>query len=357
MSGVSEPERERGWPAPLPGGPLCPWRSRYLEGIGGQIQREPDDFIVEELPAYAPSGEGPHHYVWIEKRGLSTGQAVQLLAQAAGCDARDLGWAGRKDRHAVTRQWISLPRPAVQPSDARVRILTHSQHRNKLKPGHLRGNRFEIRVRGVHAQAEARLPALLAQLRLGFPNYYGEQRFGRDNLEAVRAVALGQRRARRDELHFLTSVAQSAVFNLWLGARVAAGLLDDWCEGDVLQKRATGGLFVSADASDAQRLRSGEVDLTGPLPGPRMKAAQGPSGASEQRALEALGLPAEAWARLGRTGQGARRVARVIPEDLHIELAGDVLHARFALPAGSFATVLLSELCHPQGPLRRGEPA
>lgn len=341
---------------PLPGEARCPWRTAHLPGLGGRLGLDPEDFVVEEIPAYTPTGEGAHCYVWIEKRDLTTEMAIGLLARAAGCNPRDVGWAGRKDRHAVTRQWISLPVDAVDPGDARLKILEISRHNNKLKPGHLHGNRFEVRLHGLHPEAAERLPALLEALASGFPNYFGEQRFGRNNLAQGLALARGRnRRARPDEARFLTSTVQSAAFNLWLGARVAAGALDAWRAGDVLQKRESGGQFVSTDADDAERVRSCEVDATGPLPGPRMRNAELEAAPYEAEARAALGLDEAAWDRLGRTGQGARRVARVAPGELSVTVGPDLtLQARFTLPAGSFATVFLGELCHPDGPLRLG---
>src|SRR5690242_15079779 len=110
----------------------------------------PETFVVEEIPAYEPSGEGEHTYVWIEKRGLTTMDAVKRLARALDTDARDIGYAGLKDRNAVTRQWISVPR--VEPervlaiAEPDLRVLAAKRHGNKLRTGHLRGNRFEVVV-------------------------------------------------------------------------------------------------------------------------------------------------------------------------------------------------------------------
>lgn len=345
--------------APLPGTPQAPWLSAALPGLGGHIGPTPEDFRVVEIPAYTPSGEGTHFYVEVEKRGLSTGAVRELLARAAGVRPADIGVAGRKDTQAVTRQWFSLPCPPVDPEDPGVRLLGPAQrHGNKLRTGHLRGNTFTIRLVALDADAEARWPALQAALASGMPNYFGEQRFGRGarNLpDALDFLADPRRRVRDPE--FLASVVQSAVFNRWLGERVADGTLDRAHEGDVLRKRETGGLFVCTDPeTDTARVAAGEVDPTGPMPGAKTMPATGPAAEREARALAALGLSEKALATLHRFAPGTRRVARVVPEGLSLIFKEREAEVRFTLPAGSFATVLLGELCHPAGSLRPEAP-
>ncbi|RNC66619.1 MAG: tRNA pseudouridine(13) synthase TruD [Desulfuromonadales bacterium] len=161
--------------------------SRYLTadlaGTGGTIKDTPEDFCVEEIPLYLPCGEGEHTYALIEKRGVTTLDAVRRLARALNVAERDVGYAGMKDARGVTRQTVSLPR--VKPEEVAalelpgIRVLSVDRHRNKLKLGHLAGNRFRIRVRGVTADALARAEATLEVLvRRGVPNRFGEQRYG-----------------------------------------------------------------------------------------------------------------------------------------------------------------------------------
>src|SRR5437899_11014052 len=122
-----------------------------LPGTGGASKLTPDDFMVEEVPAYPPKGEGDHTFLWIEKRGRTTLEAVRALAQTLGVDPREAGMAGLKDRQALTRQWVSLPR--VDPERARavvlegVRVLDAQRHPHKLRTGHLAANRFTITIR------------------------------------------------------------------------------------------------------------------------------------------------------------------------------------------------------------------
>lgn len=154
-----------------------------LPGTGGVIKEIPEDFIVEEIPLYLPCGEGEHSYVVIEKRGVTTLEAIRRLSRALGVTDREIGYAGMKDSRGITSQTLSLPR--VEPdrilslSLPGIRVLSVARHRNKLKPGHLAGNRFSIRVRGVAADAAERAAAVLQVLSArGVPNYFGLQRYG-----------------------------------------------------------------------------------------------------------------------------------------------------------------------------------
>ncbi|NLG27070.1 MAG: tRNA pseudouridine(13) synthase TruD [Chloroflexi bacterium] len=154
-----------------------------LPGTGGVIRRAPDDFVVAEVPAYAPTGSGEHVLFEIEKRGLTTFAAIDRLAQALDISPKLIGCAGLKDAQAVTRQWLSAERTtpeavlAVEVSG--VRVLSAARHRNRLKIGHLRGNRFSIRLRDTQPGALSTARAVVRVLeRRGLPNGFGPQRFG-----------------------------------------------------------------------------------------------------------------------------------------------------------------------------------
>lgn len=357
---MTEPDRSdrpEATPAspPLPGSARCPYRTAALPPIGGRIGDDPADFVVDELPAYAPAGEGEHHFVRIRKTGLSTPEAVDLLAAAAGIDRREIGYAGRKDKHAVTTQWLSLPVAPVAPADPRIELIESTRHGRKLRLGHLAANHFTVRLVDLHADAAARLPALVDAVAAGVPNYFGPQRFGRFGLRDALAFARDPRRRVKDP-RFFASVLQSAVFNRWLGDRVADGLLDAAVEGDVLRKRDTGGLFTCADAAeDTARVAAGAIDAMGPLPGPKLMPSLGASAAREAAAAAAYGTDLALGA-IGRFAPGTRRVSRVVAEGLDLRWEGAALVARFTLPAGCYATTLLAELCHPaSGDLRREE--
>jgi tRNA pseudouridine13 synthase len=323
----------------------------------------PETFVVEEIAAYAPAGAGEHTFLWVEKRGLGTMDAARRLARLLDVDARDVGYAGLKDRNAVTRQWMSVPR--VDPERARaiaepdLLVLEAARHGNKLRTGHLRGNHFELVVTvaaGDEAALGARLEALAAN---GVPNRFGAQRFGAagDNAAAGLAILRGERRERDHRLRkLLLSAAQSAVFNHALELRAADGGLRAVRAGDVLQKVASGGLFVTEDvAVDQRRVDEGELALTGPLPGGREKEPPPgtPARAVEDEALAAAGATREDFARAGRDLPGARRPFLVpltlgappVQPDPAPAGPGEVaLRLKFSLPAGSYATVVVAAL-------------
>src|SRR5215471_1998332 len=227
------------------------------------FEPSPERFVVEEIPAYEPCGAGEHTFLWIEKRGLTTPDAIRRLAELLGVEPRDVGYAGLKDRHAVTRQWVSVPRAddarAVEIADPDLRVLRAVRHGNKLRVGHLRGNRFEVVLTGPHNIANANADAELSKLRLrlqalaaaGIPNRFGDQRFGAggDNAAAGLAILRGTRRERdHRRRQLLLSAAQAAVFNRALDLREASGGLLRVRAGDVLQKVTSGGLFITEDA-------------------------------------------------------------------------------------------------------------
>ncbi len=160
-----------------------PYLTAALPGTGGEIRCHLEDFRVEELPLYDPSGEGTHVYFRIEKRGVSTPMAIDRIARYMGVRPTDIGLAGLKDARAVTTQTLSLehvdPDQIEAYTDAQIRILWTNRHTNKLRPGHLAGNRFTIRLRDAAAEAFERAQAVMNVLvRRGVPNYFGEQRFG-----------------------------------------------------------------------------------------------------------------------------------------------------------------------------------
>ncbi len=331
-----------------------PFATGDLPAVTGVLKHVPEDFYVEEIPSYAPSGEGEHLYVFFEKRGMNTPDATRAIAQRLGARAEEAGWAGLKDRQAVTRQWASFHHAATPPLDhfeiEGVRVLEISRHVNKLRTGHLRGNRFTLKLRDVPAAHDARVVDAIQFLRAhGMPNYYGSQRFGHEgrNLSgAVRWLVDGERPPHKPFLRKLfASTLQSALFNVWLGARVRTGLLAAAVPGDVMRKEDTGGLFECESAEiDGPRVASWEISATGPMFGSRMRVATLAAKAAEDQLAAAWGVTTAHFARAKKFGEGARRVARVRPEAFRMDRVGDDLVLSFELPKGSYATVLVSEL-------------
>ena len=314
---------------------------------------EPEDFVVDEIPLYAPSGAGGHTFVRVEKRDATTEEIARALARAAGVAPRDVGYAGRKDRRAVTRQWFSVP--SLDPEAAlalalpRARVLEAARHPHKLRTGHLRGNAFEVTLRGLGAATLARARSRLAGFaERGFPNRYGAQRFGRegDNAERGAALLAGRERMRdRRAARFLVSAFQSAVFNEVLARRPLP--LDAVEVGDVARVEASGGLFLVEDlAREAPRAAAFEISATGPIVGDRELAPQGEPARREHAVLVAFGIDPDAplVPPPGVSLRGARRSLRARVEDARIEAAGDLVRLCFRLGAGSYATVLIEEL-------------
>lgn len=312
------------------------------------------DFFVEELPGFAPSGAGEHLLMTVEKHGMNTAFAAKRIAEWAGVAESAIGYAGLKDRHAVTRQRFSVwlpkkvaPDLAALESDD-LHVLEHAWHARKLPRGALAGNRFVLALRNVageHARIEARLAAIAAR---GVPNYFGEQRFGRDagNLRKALAMFAG-RRVKRDERCLLLSAARSELFNRVLTARIEAGSWDTALDGEVWMLDGSHSVFGPEALTPELRARLDAFDIhpTGPLWGcgelrsqdavhaVELDALQGDTAARLRTGLEAAGLKQE------------RRALRLRPANLRwCWPDAATLELEFALPSGSYATVVLAEL-------------
>ncbi|WP_328774564.1 tRNA pseudouridine(13) synthase TruD [Deinococcus aquaedulcis] len=322
------------------------------EGTGGTLRQHPEDFRVEELPAYPLSGEGDHLFIQVEKRGHTTAHVLRELGTQLGVKDRDIGVAGLKDRHAVTTQWLSLPARYEarlgQFALSGVEVVQVTRHTNKLGLGHLRGNRFVVRVRGAPGQAE-QAARLLAQLQLGgVPNYFGPQRFGLGGLNAEEGlrVVRGESRVRDPRVRrFLTTALQSVVFNAFVSLRLEHGVFDALLRGDMAKKHDTGGVFQVEDAAtESPRAARGEVSATGTLFGKKVRPLSAEAGELEQQALAALGLSPEMF----HSRKGDRRLTRVFVEDASVQPQPDGYTLAFTLPRGSFATSVLREIMKTQ---------
>jgi len=327
-----------------------------LPGTGGRLRATPDDFEVEEIPAYLPSGQGEHLFLWIEKVGLDTPEAAARIASTLGLRADDVSWAGLKDRMARTRQWLSVParaEPALEllATAPDLRVLRHARHENKLRAGHLRGNRFRIRIRDAE-RPEAVGPVLERLAAQGLPNAFGEQRFGRgDTALRGRALVLGERLPRRPnafERKLYVSAYQALLFNRLLEHRLHAGTLRRALAGDLMRKTDSGGLFICREPPvDQPRVERGEIAPTGPVFGWKMERPEGDVDAAEQAVLAAEALRLDGFRRLGSIAQGARRAYAVPVNDARWSIDGSSVELAFTLPAGSYATVLLDEVMKP----------
>lgn len=337
-----------------------------LPGTGGSTRIVPEDFAVEELPLYAASGAGEHLYLTVEKVGRTTPEVARELARALGARERDVGTAGLKDKRAVTVQRFSVqskaaPEEALRVSGPGYRVLAAERHQNKLRPGHLAGNRFRIVVRGCGPHAPERAQAVCDRLKqIGAANLFGPQRFGKtgDNAGLGRKILLREAQVRDRFLRRMAlSALQSELFNRCLAHRIADGLFASAIEGDVLRKRDSGGLFVCEDpAADAPRVASLEVDPAGPLPGHSLYAARGAALAREEQVLAEAQVDPRWFAAGGAEMQGARRPYRIPIGELAVEPLGpSEIALRFALPRGSYALAVLREVIKSGAPAEEGE--
>jgi len=322
-----------------------------LPGTDCDLKGHLEDFIVEEIPAYTPSGQGEHLYLWVEKRDMGGEYFQRQIAQRLGIASGDIGSAGLKDRRAVTRQWVSVPSSAeprlAQLDGEGIKVLEVNRHTNKLRPGHLHGNRFTVLIR--NPQNAANLSEILSRLKdFGLPNYYGAQRFGRESETLQTGWKLlqgGRVPVGRFLRKLAVSAVQSAIFNLYLSQRLRDGLFRTVISGDVMAKWPAGGMFVTHDPNTEQnRFNVREIVHTGPMFGSKMRAAEAEAAERETQLLTQLNLMQDAFQAGGKLLEGTRRHNVIYVDDLQVDHEPAGIRLQFTLPAGSYATVLLDEI-------------
>ena len=326
-----------------------------------RMRASPEDFVVEELPGFEASGSGEHLLLTVEKRGMNTAFAARRIAQWAGIPESGVSYAGLKDRHAVTRQRFSVHLPkkiapdlATLDSDG-LRVLAHAWHARKLPRGALAGNRFELMLRAAQGGRDAIERRLQAIASRGVPNYFGEQRFGRDGDNVANALAMfSGRRVRREHRTIFLSAARSELFNRVLAARVAAGSWDQGLEGEVWMLEGSRSVFGPEPWNEtlAARLADFDIHPSGPLWGVGGLRTTGAAHAIESVVLgdaQSLAL------RAGLEAEGLkqeRRALRLRPDAMDWAWQdedpgsgpGQALRLCFSLPAGCYATTVLAEL-------------
>jgi len=339
--------------------PPVAWGSGPL--AAGTLRSSPEDFVVIELLGFEPSGAGPHALLTVRKRGANTEWVARELARTAGCKPFEVGFAGLKDRNAITTQAFTVPRGKraaeefIGLAGEGFEVIAAAAHQRKLPRGALEGNRFEITVRDLHCDDAALRERLAAIARGGVPNYFGPQRFGRDagNLaEVLRAAQRptaardrdrGRGRGRSDQ-GFMLSAARSVIFNAILAARVAQGSWNKLIAGDVANLDGSGSVFAVAtpDADLERRCATLDIHPTAPLCGEDEALSEGAVRSLEEAIAAEF---SEALAVIRAAHMNAeRRALRMRVRDLEHEYEQNVLRLRFALPAGSFATAVLREL-------------
>jgi tRNA pseudouridine13 synthase len=335
------------------------------------LRAHPEDFVVDEELAFGADSEGEHCLLRVRKTDANTEWAARRLAALCGVPVKAVGYAGMKDRRAVTTQWFSVhigPRPIpdwTPLEDDGIEVLECHRHRRKLRRGALAANRFILRLRGVQGDPDALARRVDLIARHGVPNYFGPQRFGRDEGNLFRADALfgdnqagdstsGARRNRRRAWHrdrhllgLWLSAARSQLFNEVLALRVVRGDWQTALPGERLQLLGSHSHFLAEQIDDELRARvdSGDVQPTGPLFGDGSSLTTAEVAAIE--AGVAAAFPRWIAGLAAADLRQERRPLRVLPEDLIMERTepGQAV-LRFSLPAGSYATAVLRELAH-----------
>ena len=328
-----------------------------MKPLPGRIKSQPEDFGVTELPAFSPEGSGDHLYLWVEKLGVSTPHLIAQLARRCQLASGAVGVAGRKDKQAITRQWVSLPTTtggdlSLLPDDGErcalndgwYRILNRAYHRRRLKVGALRGNAFRLIVRELDAEQRTELLRRCAEVSAAgyLVNAYGEQRFvDPEALDQARALFERKRlRGRKDS--FVLSVAQAAIFNRYLARRLEhpEPLSGEW------YGTARGGRFDGARDEPnrlIERLEAGEIVPLAPMLGRDVQ----PTGACSELVANCcaeLGFEGVDWAAFGKRLRGTWRPTRVALDGLEGLEEDHAVTLRFDLPAGAYATVLTARL-------------
>jgi tRNA pseudouridine13 synthase len=320
--------------------------------LKGNFRSIPEDFIVEEINAFEAQGEGEHLLLTIEKRGLNTAFVASALAKWAGINEMGIGYAGLKDRHAVTRQRFSvhLPKKIAPDFDslniAGVKLLEWHWHHRKLPRGALSGNLFTLTLREIEGN-KTEIVARLEKIRdFGLPNYFGEQRFGRERANVGMALKMfAGDRVKREQRSIYLSAARSEIFNAVLASRIENKNWLSALEGEVWMINGSHSIFGPEPFTEELRSRAArlEIHATGPMWGKgelrtcaEVAACESDVAKMHQAlcdGLEAADMKQE------------RRALRIQVQDLCWEWLTDAqLQCRFSLPAGAYATELLAEL-------------
>lgn len=318
------------------------------------IRQQPEDFIVDEQLKHVADGQGEHLWVRVEKRGANTAWVARQLARWAGVSPRQVSYAGLKDRHALTRQTFSIHLPGKSDPHAvefeEFRILARQRSSRKLKRGALTSNRFRIRLRECPAQ----MPELRQRFeqihRLGVPNYFGEQRFGYDNLDQARMWLRGElrRRPTREQQSLYLSAVRSYLFNQVLAERVEAGTWNHIILGEPVILAGSNAWFIAGQGTDAaeeslaDRCARFDIHPSGPLAGEKGVEFDGSIAQLER---DILGREEALITELERQRVAAhRRALRLSPGALRLEAEEGDAVITMELPSGAYATTVLREL-------------
>ncbi len=335
-----------------------PYITPNNEGIGGRIRARPEDFMVEEVSLYEPSGEGSHLYVNITKKDMTTREVQTQISELFDLRPQNIGTGGLKDKNAVTTQTFSIlfEKNDISAEDAvkrierkiDVRVNWAKFHSNKFRAGHLVGNRFKITISEIRiplGKALERANLVAEQIHvLGMPNYYGDQRLGRGgkNIQEGWAILNGQKRHNDRWLSkLLVASYQSYLCNRYIAERVRRGFFDKLLLGDIVKKHETGGIFWVNDITvDQPRFDSKEISFTAPIFGYKMSHPLEESAKLEAEIFEESEMSMKTFKRMKITG--TRRFGRLTPE-IEVTQNQRGIQLDFMLHKGGFATTLLQE--------------
>jgi tRNA pseudouridine13 synthase len=341
----------------------------------GIFKFQADDFQVVEDLGYEPCGEGEHQFIFVEKTNTNTAYVAEQLARFVNLPLRQITYAGRKDKYAVTQQWFGIHAPGKPDFDFStfelegVRVLKQARHNKKLRTGQLKGNHFTITLRQVmHPEAiEARLEEIAKH---GVPNYYGEQRFGvmrlndmgevqrGGNLVMAERMVNGETIRHRNKRSMALSALRSWLFNEMLSSRLEKGCFDNVINGDALVLSGSNSFFIyDSDSEDERHLRAQarfddkDVCPSAPLWGKGdMLTAHGAQALENEVAQH----NSEVIDFLSQCGfEQERRAIKIWPSQLEWQGKGDTFTISFALPSGCFATSVLRECVETLSPINR----
>ncbi len=336
------------------------------------FNQTPKDFIVKEEPLYSFSGDGEHLILKVRKRGLSTWEMIDIISNEVGVPKRDIGYAGLKDKNALTIQYISIPKKYQSTlknlSHPDIKILDSTYHNNKIRVGHLKGNYFEIRLKKVLGASKDKIDSTLDWIESnGLPNYFGYQRFGVEGRNYIdgKKILDGELKLKDKKLSkFLVSAYQSFLFNNWLSKRIELSrVLGDFSEdeaekifnlksgslkgvksqesffkilrGDLMMHYPFGRVFFAKDLEkESQRFKSKDISPTGALFGKRVKLSEDVAFEIEKNFLTQI------------KESGSRRYAWIFPKEIKKSYIPQKAHYEmsFFLPKGSYATVVIDFL-------------
>ena len=330
----------------------------WAEPLGtAEFKSCPEDFIVRETLSFEPDGEGNHACLYIEKTNTNTEWLARQLARFAGVEAREVGYAGLKDRQAVTSQWFTVKLEGVEKPDwdklqlDGVRIVHRTWHRKKLKRGAIKHNQFIITLRNIQGVSSKALEQSIEQMtRHGVPNYFGPQRFGHNYNNLHRAARWFNREIKikkRNEKSMTLSSARSMVFNQMLSERIRQIGWNRLANGEVMMLDGTRSVFTAEtiDTELQERYNQADIHPTAPLWGRGKLSSSADIRALEQQTAEQLVQWCPALENQGL--QQERRSVRLMPKNMQVSFnATDKLSAElsFNLPPGSYATAVLREL-------------